>query len=548
MKTSLVFIVSIFVLLSFQAVFAQANKAKVSQGGVCNGNAIYLPKPEYLEEAKSQGIKGTVSVQILIDKNGDVESAKALSNHSILRKEAEKAALKTKFRQTFSSGKPVKISCVLVYVFSPKEFPQSDSQNQNRGGKNTKGPRTCGGGICNSRATYFPQPVYPKEAKEKNITGSVSIIVSIDEEGNVTSAEPCGGHPLLQEEARKAALKAKFKQTKLSGVPVKVSCGLLYTFLPDKTKQSEQIKEKPQPYFEPPIISLGIINDNAKILLMPKLGAVQPQSDGSINVEVKIDLQKGKVISAMAFEGHPLIRDAAVKAAMQAEFEPILTEFSTIYGKGTLVYKFEDFNGKSIENKTPKPFPIIKRGVLNDLAKFIPEPEIPNAAICAGGNVEATVLVNSNGEVIFAKAVSGDAQLYKLVEEEALRVRFSPVNGSVPVYVLGKIIFKFPISKCVKGGTLNEKAIVLPKPNFDNIFKSNKLKLTNIESVSVLVEIDENGNVTSAKTAAGHPLLRPEAEKAAMKAKFKSTILSGEIVKIRGVIVYKIKPNGEVEF
>lgn len=449
MKTTLIFIASIFVLLSFQAVFAQTNKAKFSQGGVCNGSAIYLPKPEYPEEAKSRGIKGTVSVQILIDENGDVESAKALSNHPLLRKEAEKAALKTKFRQTFSSGKPVKISCVLVYNFSPKDYEKSDNENKNLGGNKNERPRICTGGLCNSRATYLPQPVYPKEAKEQNISGSVYVRVSIDEEGNVTSAETCSGHPLLREEAKKAALKAKFKQTKLSGVPVKVSCMLAYSFLPDKSEQTKQTEEPQRPYIEPPIISLGVVNDKAKVLPMPSLATTQPHGDGSIEVEIKIDLQKGKVISAMAFEGHPLIRATAVKMALQAEFEPTFTEFPTIYGKGTLIYKFEDFNGEVIKKDNSKPLvQVIKGGIINGMATYLPKPEYPEEAKrnCAGGTVEVLVLVYmANGKLISAKVISGNELLKESAQIAALKAKFSSPNidGDKDVYIKGKLIYNF---------------------------------------------------------------------------------------------------------
>ena len=135
----------------------------------------------------------------------------------------------------------------------------------------------------------------------------------------------------MREEARKVALKAKFKQTKLSDVPVKVSCMLAYTFLPEKTEQTE---ETPQPYFEPPIISLGVINDKAKFLPMPTFTNTETKVGGTATVEVKVNLQTGEVISAMAISGNNFLRINAVKAAMLAKFEPVLKEFPTIYGKG----------------------------------------------------------------------------------------------------------------------------------------------------------------------------------------------------------------------
>lgn len=49
----------------------------------------------------------------------------------------------------------------------------------------------------------------------------------------------------------------------------------------------------------------------------------------------------------------------AENVARQATVEPTLTEFSTIYGTGLLIYKIEDFTVEVIENNTPKQFLII---------------------------------------------------------------------------------------------------------------------------------------------------------------------------------------------
>jgi len=59
--------------------------------------------------------------------------------------------------------------------------------------------------------------------------------------------------------------------------------------------------------------------------------------------------------------------------------------------------------------------------------------------------------------------------------------------------------------------------------------------------VSVQILIDEKGNVLSAKAVSGHPLLQAEAVKAAYLAKFTPTLLSGEPVKVSGIINYNFK-------
>jgi len=89
---------------------------KMSEG-VLKGNAISLPKPTYPAMAKLIHLQGSVTVQILIDEDGKVVSAKALSGHPILVPEAQRAALQARFTPTKLSNQPVKVSGVITYNF-----------------------------------------------------------------------------------------------------------------------------------------------------------------------------------------------------------------------------------------------------------------------------------------------------------------------------------------------------------------------------------------------------------------------------------------------
>ncbi len=91
---------------------------KTISGGVVNGKAISLPAPPYPAAAKAVGAKGSVSVQVLIDEDGNVVSASAASGHPLLRSAAEGAARRARFRPTQLSGQPVKVSGVITYVFN----------------------------------------------------------------------------------------------------------------------------------------------------------------------------------------------------------------------------------------------------------------------------------------------------------------------------------------------------------------------------------------------------------------------------------------------
>jgi len=86
-------------------------------GGVLNGKAINLPKPAYPPIARAAHAAGTVVVQVLIDENGSVVSAHAVSGHPLLQAAAVGAARQARFSPTKLSGQPVKVTGVIQYNF-----------------------------------------------------------------------------------------------------------------------------------------------------------------------------------------------------------------------------------------------------------------------------------------------------------------------------------------------------------------------------------------------------------------------------------------------
>ena len=86
------------------------------------------------------------------------------------------------------------------------------------------------GGVLNGTALSLPPPTYPDSARRMRIAGVVVVQVVLDETGKVISAQATDGPPALRDAAVRAALKARFSPTKLSGQPVKVSGVINYKF------------------------------------------------------------------------------------------------------------------------------------------------------------------------------------------------------------------------------------------------------------------------------------------------------------------------------
>jgi len=76
-----------------------------------------LPQPPYPQIAKQAGVHGAVNVQILIDEDGKVISAHAVSGSAMLTRAAEDAARRARFTPTILNNQPVKVQGVITYNF-----------------------------------------------------------------------------------------------------------------------------------------------------------------------------------------------------------------------------------------------------------------------------------------------------------------------------------------------------------------------------------------------------------------------------------------------
>ncbi|MGI8836765.1 MAG: TonB family protein [Pyrinomonadaceae bacterium] len=92
-----------------------------------------------------------------------------------------------------------------------------------------------------------------------------------------------------------------------------------------------------------------------------------------------------------------------------------------------------------------------------------------------------------------------------------------------------------PTLRPVSGGVLNGTAVSLPSPIYPEAAK--RMRVSGI--VSVQVVLDESGNVISAEASDGPQALRSVAVQAALKARFSPTKLSGQPVKVSGLINYR---------
>ena len=86
-------------------------------------------------------------------------------------------------------------------------------------------------GDLENKVIEKPSPTLSSDAKAAGASGAVTVFVVVDEKGHVIAARSLEGHPLLRRSAIAAARNTRFRPTKLSGQPVKVTGVIQYNFV-----------------------------------------------------------------------------------------------------------------------------------------------------------------------------------------------------------------------------------------------------------------------------------------------------------------------------
>src|SRR5215213_2923835 len=176
-------------------------------------------------------------------------------------------------------------------------------------------------------------------------------------------------------------------------------------------------------------------------------------------------------------------------------------------------------------------------------AATTPQPAAPVAAAPAPVNKPESKPAGNNKNIKKAPVV----QELPSASTSASKLAFSPVDVKVQAVSTNQPLpivnieepppspGPKPILKPVSGGVLNGTAVMLPPPVYPDAAK--RMRTQGVVTVEVI--LDETGKVVSANASSGPQILRDAAVQAALKARFSPTKLSGQPVKVSGVINYK---------
>lgn len=185
-------------------------------------------RPRYPADAMKAGIEGIVEVEIVIENDGAVKSARVVRSIPALDAAAIDAVKQWRFKPF--SGNAVTRTAELSFTLKDNQerldvshagdqMPLAAAGSSNDGAPQ---PVRVGGNIRTPTKTHHANPVYPPDAQAARVAGMVILEVRIGTDGSVEDARVLRSIPILDEAALEAVRQWRFTPTLLNGQPVPV--------------------------------------------------------------------------------------------------------------------------------------------------------------------------------------------------------------------------------------------------------------------------------------------------------------------------------------
>ena len=213
------------------------------------GQILKKVPPEYPQLARQAGIQGTVLLNVVINKSGDVESMQLISGHPMLAPAAIEAVKQWRYKPYLLNGEPVEVETNVTVNFTLSDkLPAEGVVGDNPGGippgkkiaiiPTPEGPPTAvlpgrvrvSSGVMQGLSVHKVPPHYPADARQQRIQGVVLLQAIIDKDGNISNLQLISGHPLLAPAAIDAVKQWKYRPYLLNGTPVEVETQIQVNF------------------------------------------------------------------------------------------------------------------------------------------------------------------------------------------------------------------------------------------------------------------------------------------------------------------------------
>lgn len=205
-------------------------------------------------------------------------------------------------------------------------------------------------------------PVYPREAEEKNLSGNVLLKVGISESGNVETAQVVSGDAVLANAAVIAANQWKFKPFLRDGRPTKISILLPFGLAPrpkgprivilvptdvsTKPSRPRELSTDTRSIGEKPVRVASAI---MQAFLIEKsfpaypAAARQAKIQGTVSLKVLIG-EDGAVKHVEGISGPEQLLDGAIETVRQWKYRPFVLDDKVVDVETivTVVYQMAD--------------------------------------------------------------------------------------------------------------------------------------------------------------------------------------------------------------
>jgi TonB family protein len=154
----------------------------------------------------------------------DLDPANELAKASLKRLKDDQAA-----KAAAAAAKQPETKPAATETKQPAQ-PVADNTAKTSNGPEAEPTSVDLGQLSSSMATRMVTPIYSSIALKAGASGRVTVQVTLDEEGNVTSARAIDGHQFLRQSSEDAARRSKFKPAMYNNHPIKATGTIVYNY------------------------------------------------------------------------------------------------------------------------------------------------------------------------------------------------------------------------------------------------------------------------------------------------------------------------------
>jgi TonB family protein len=163
-------------------------------------------RPVYPDIARAARVSGVVILEVRVGPDGSVEDASVLRSIPLLDQAAIDAVRQWRFTPTLLNGQAVPVMLTVTVNFSPDREPVADAAPRME-----QATQVTPGRIM-PRLVKEVKPVYPDDAREAKVEGTVEVEATIGTDGTVTDTRVIRSIPMLDTAAVAAVRQWEFSK------------------------------------------------------------------------------------------------------------------------------------------------------------------------------------------------------------------------------------------------------------------------------------------------------------------------------------------------